>query len=594
MYQRPSLLSALLKLSLDLEPYQYQQLKQDTHEIRLVTLHPGQRSDPIRCRIDTIDIKKSPRYTAVSYTWATEDGDSSKSQIIEVLDANNSKPRRYLHVTKNCENVLRQLRSVSKERTIWIDSISIDQSLTWERNHQVRLMDRIYSIAWSVEICIWDPKKTYSGALEVLGGKTCLLSDISYRHQLKALFALRYFSRVWVIQEVLIAQQALLHVNEDMVLLDKENFKSLYFECIRRQFEVIRLAQWIRVFSKARGTPDLTYYLTLALDCSSTDPRDQVFAITSLLPQYLRCIIPIDYTAELQSVLVNAVTACVVEGAHLGLLCYCKLPAGSNDLSASTFGMAQLRAFLSDKFSARDALATPPLHRAVWAVHDAWLPNVVVVCKSRPCSQSTAYKWSIQHHSSVCDGFCESQYDVQYRHPKRTRVERIETTLPAHQVLPRMRVRAHFLDISYGTHQDQTVGQLILDMDACLDSLESTRWAYLADSFHDSHNNKSEAIAQVIGFFALEDTREARRAYIFRTESSVGSTHCHSMHGDTVVVVDGCQHPLLLRKIDEGEYRVVGKCYYWARPEVFGTSARRLVISEGDIYDEETRFIEIY
>lgn len=200
----------LTSLWTSLKPYSYKELRQDPYEIRLVAILPGDEVDPICCRILTVGITRSPRYTAISYTWATEDGEATQSHPIFVTDTERHEDIEVVHVTKNCANVLRMLRSVTEERTIWMDSICINQSSASERTQQVRLMDRIYDIAWSVEICIYDPQNDYSSAMELLKGDKTKddTSDLramapeEFRQdprivQLVALCGLRYFTRVW-------------------------------------------------------------------------------------------------------------------------------------------------------------------------------------------------------------------------------------------------------------------------------------------------------------------------------------------------------------------------------------------------------------
>ena len=93
-------------------------------DIRLLILYPGDFGDPIRCDVFHASLSFEVDYEAVSYTWATEDGDASLSQQIScayVGEADDSD----LPVTVNCASALRRLRDKSYERTLWIDAICI-------------------------------------------------------------------------------------------------------------------------------------------------------------------------------------------------------------------------------------------------------------------------------------------------------------------------------------------------------------------------------------------------------------------------------------------------------------------------------------
>jgi len=60
-------------------------------------------------------------------------------------------------VTTNLYHALRRLRKESEPRTIWIDSLCIDQANTQEKNHQVGMMGEIHRSTQKVLIWIGEP-----------------------------------------------------------------------------------------------------------------------------------------------------------------------------------------------------------------------------------------------------------------------------------------------------------------------------------------------------------------------------------------------------------------------------------------------------
>jgi len=88
-------------------------------EIRLISLLPGDPDDVLRCEIAHVNLEDDPVYDAVSYTWATEDGDASLSSTIECIQGG------FIPITRNCDIVLRQLRRPGIRRTLWVDAICI-------------------------------------------------------------------------------------------------------------------------------------------------------------------------------------------------------------------------------------------------------------------------------------------------------------------------------------------------------------------------------------------------------------------------------------------------------------------------------------
>jgi len=175
--------------------------------IRLIVLEPGGDEEPVRCTIALSGLQHS-NFDAVSYIWATEEGDDTKTQKIRVDGS-------LLLVTKICEAALRCLRR-RQVRQIWIDAMCINQANTKERNHQVGLMDRIYKSATRIHICINDFQNNYDAwmhwiqfgdiperSVETLHARqTTTPHDMTpgeAQQQLETLFRCRYFSRTWII-----------------------------------------------------------------------------------------------------------------------------------------------------------------------------------------------------------------------------------------------------------------------------------------------------------------------------------------------------------------------------------------------------------
>jgi hypothetical protein len=169
----------------------YSDLRLSTgNAIRLVVLLPGSFTDPMCCTIATVDPYKE-QYDALSYTWATEDGDDRKTGRIHCPDG-------IVPVTENCEAALRKLRLLSAPRQLWVDAICIDQTNIRERNHQVGLMDQIFRLASTVHICIQDSGHRYTECINWLKYERLHSPDSIIITQTRELFRRRYFSRVWV------------------------------------------------------------------------------------------------------------------------------------------------------------------------------------------------------------------------------------------------------------------------------------------------------------------------------------------------------------------------------------------------------------
>lgn len=129
--------------------YQYLPLQTDPPQIRLLTLWPGERPEPLECDIasftirNLIEQKPEPlKWEALSYFW----GDYTKLRPLQIGD-------KILNITENLYVALEHLRLKDAPRHIWIDQICVNQKDLVERGWQVQQMDRIYKnatrvIAW--------------------------------------------------------------------------------------------------------------------------------------------------------------------------------------------------------------------------------------------------------------------------------------------------------------------------------------------------------------------------------------------------------------------------------------------------------------
>ena len=129
----------------------HEKLQLSTH-IRLVELLPSANiDDDIRCRVRIVNLDDVPRYEAVSYVWGSE---SDKAEILCGGLA--------LQVPRNLTAAFRRFRQSTIPRLLWADSICINQANISEKNHQVRIMGRIYAGATTVLIWLGEAGEDYS------------------------------------------------------------------------------------------------------------------------------------------------------------------------------------------------------------------------------------------------------------------------------------------------------------------------------------------------------------------------------------------------------------------------------------------------
>ncbi|KAH8586865.1 heterokaryon incompatibility protein-domain-containing protein, partial [Bisporella sp. PMI_857] len=176
-------------------------------EFRLACLSAAMDDkSPIHLTLEMYPKNDCPEYETVSYSWGGEDGDSSRCQPVyiggywDVL----------LH-TKNCRDLLQYLRSRRVIQHVWVDAICIDQTNAFERASQVNMMGAIYQ--GCLRVVIYLGRSLEQAVLSNEPRRQVYrprygLHEIG-NDLLQELLQLRYFSRVWVIQELLLAPSAI-------------------------------------------------------------------------------------------------------------------------------------------------------------------------------------------------------------------------------------------------------------------------------------------------------------------------------------------------------------------------------------------------
>jgi hypothetical protein len=187
-----------------------------------LTLLAPNSSDAIEALSDYItDLDAIPRleYTALSYTWGMETS-------LSTVAVNGYR----LEVTKNLEIALRHLRLIDDTKTLWIDALCIDQNNILERNQQVQLMAQIYATA--TETIVWlGPAADGSDWVldKMISGEVEDNDAFAFSYRLFQLLCRPWWTRVWVIQEVVFSRAAIIRCGDRFVSFHilADRFKQL-------------------------------------------------------------------------------------------------------------------------------------------------------------------------------------------------------------------------------------------------------------------------------------------------------------------------------------------------------------------------------
>lgn len=190
----------------------YDTLKDPSRQIRLCRILPDTGSRALALERETRyldDVRH--QFIALSYAWAG----MKLEEDIEV----NGIP---IKVTRNLHTQLCRLRALGCDDKLWIDLPSIHQSDQEEKSAQVALMSEIFRGTKTVYVALDDRTESIpqdeadhaqiAGAIEELANGTHFL-DLSVRaagaetveRLLYRLLDARWWERVWVVQEVVLA-----------------------------------------------------------------------------------------------------------------------------------------------------------------------------------------------------------------------------------------------------------------------------------------------------------------------------------------------------------------------------------------------------
>ena len=231
----------------------YTGLPDDGDSIRLLSLEHNDKRDVITAEMVTVQLSHSPAYRAVSYEWGCPGAIGSVLPSIELNG-------HAVAVQVNLFEFLKRLKPYNDHLPLWIDALCINQSDESEKSRQVPLMGDIYHKAESVLVWLGKEGDGSGNLLRLINGRSALqLMDIrsmtmakrsrlhiSGRHGAPAtdpwlirqakptverilrsdvaikLLDRTYWSRAWVVQEIVLARKITLFCGEQCA-----NFQDL-------------------------------------------------------------------------------------------------------------------------------------------------------------------------------------------------------------------------------------------------------------------------------------------------------------------------------------------------------------------------------
>ena len=305
------------------DPYEYAPLADD--HIRLMTILDVEAHNPI-CRLETVRLDTPLDFDAISYYWGNPE--KSKTIICE---------SKTLDVPGDLYEMLRYFYEPHC-RKFWIDAICINQSDDDEKASQVRIMDRIYKTASNVLVWLGvsanNSDLVFDQASAVVEGCAGIFERFVDENQLPSfnlpdvtdplwhaigdLLGRRWFTRLWVIQEVVLASNIVIVCGSKRITWDL--LGKLAGEITRiglcatargnripnphrsDGFGAIESINILRKQFNDRMTPPNPYgflsIVSLGREKDVTEPVDRIYGLLGLANDIVRESIMIDYSQE--------------------------------------------------------------------------------------------------------------------------------------------------------------------------------------------------------------------------------------------------------------------------------------------------------
>lgn len=312
----------------------------------------GSRQRTVRFRIDVFDFASAPPYEALSYTW----DDYQRTTLMMT-----PKP---LMATGNLALALQQLQLPDKPRLLWVDALCINQDDTDEMSRQIKMMRDIYSHAHRTIMWLGPADADTGLAFRAFARRAREWDDNTLRppaaisssrytpEEATAALKLmqnRYFTRVWIIQEIVVSRAVAVVCGRFSMPLDTLFSGAYWYAFSLPKFSsdgrvtgtmgqtmiFDGLNPWRRAFH-AHTVGDeslrLEHALVTTRNCSATDAKDRVFSLLGFTNNVSAETFPIDYSASVADVYSRATKAIVRSGYVDILSSVQRLPDSSTDL----------------------------------------------------------------------------------------------------------------------------------------------------------------------------------------------------------------------------------------------------------------------
>ena len=553
-----------------MKPYKYSNLNGD--EIRLLHLLPRSASTGVRIKIVTVTLSayQIPQYEALSYAWGSTKDASSVTVTVDHTHGSKNfahnlarivsfSTSRSISITKNLAEALPCLRDATKPRTLWIDAICIDQRNAKEKGKQVSRMAEIYKSSSQVLVWLGPEMSASSAVIGFLNELSCQISmdwttaQVSSRpgavkdwkemmtsfynkeklvDGLSQLVTRPWFERLWVWQEIRAKDNALVMCSYDRILWQDLRSATHALSYSGQRGSLYGPLLFLgNMADRDIGTRlEICTYVTRRCICA--DPRDRIFALKSLLDPIESDAIKPDYEKSTSEVYKDVVVEHALNLGKLDLLRMCKL---STELEES------------------------PSWVPNWSIPQEGLVFTSFYTSGRSICEANVGMEIMEAAGAYCATVTQMVYLFDADASNMEIIAKISEILFLHDMHTSYVGGGNMLSAYCRTLFDNEFsGKYLPPRSDCTSFKDSS--GILQDIITQNRDHGLQLTGEISRYADYLREIFACRTFFMTSEGYMGSSVVEPQLGDQVVVILGCDSPLLLRTA-RGGHQVVGQCY---------------------------------
>ncbi|KAK5688839.1 hypothetical protein LTS10_000817 [Elasticomyces elasticus] len=272
-------------------------------EIRLIRLLPNRAANTMRCETAIASLSSNPTYIALSYTW----GAPPDSHAIEI-------DGQEVHIRKNLWRFFDRFSRLHVDwpAFVWVDSLCNNQNNTAEKTRQISQMGRIFYQARKVVVWLGPAYSDSDVAMEAIANYAALYQNArkqaKFWSEVSGIAVIRlsqraYWTRLWVLQELILAQRIILLCGQRQVdwsaslnlMTAMSRMPQLRNNERNTDYQAIVRSPAMSLIEQSMRPLDYTLWELMFANrtLKYSEPRDRVFALLGVAAvQDLATIVP--------------------------------------------------------------------------------------------------------------------------------------------------------------------------------------------------------------------------------------------------------------------------------------------------------------